>query len=247
MGWKEEQWQTIKAIKDWIHDTPLRIWGWIIFLFAFIGGSIVLGTWLSKNLPPWYVWLSIALLVIGVIVISFVPYYKRVKDSRTGQDKPSIIVKLHKKQGIDGLEVKNIGLFGKFSAQVEVLEDSNNRLKGDTWFGYWELSPDHYESGIKNGHVDFLEFFRSTIDTNGQWSIEVIQSNPPAKIPWAPIFRATIPSENLTYRSINAKASIVVTPQIYKFRVVISSNPEQKGQSFSRDYEWCSDTGLKEI
>jgi hypothetical protein len=71
--------QVLRALKDWVNDTPLRIRGWVMLLIAFIGGLIISGTWLSKNLPPWYVWLAIALIIIGVIGLSFIPYYKRLK------------------------------------------------------------------------------------------------------------------------------------------------------------------------
>ncbi len=83
MGKKRETAQIITAFKNWINDTPFRIVGWIMFVLSFISGSIILGTWLSKNLPPWYVWLAIWLVIVGVIGLSFIPYIKRLKNSHS--------------------------------------------------------------------------------------------------------------------------------------------------------------------
>ena len=50
-------------------------------LILFIGGITALAIWLSKNFPPLYVWLGAVSVVVGVIGLSFMPYYKRAKAS----------------------------------------------------------------------------------------------------------------------------------------------------------------------
>lgn len=65
------------AFKDWVANTPLRIWGWIMGLIAFIAGLILVAIWLQQHTPPWWVWIGFITAVLGVLMISFVPYYKR--------------------------------------------------------------------------------------------------------------------------------------------------------------------------
>lgn len=50
-----------------------------MYLVAFVSGSTALGIWVSKNFPPWYVWLGFVLVIIGIIGLSFMPYYNRIK------------------------------------------------------------------------------------------------------------------------------------------------------------------------
>jgi hypothetical protein len=79
MGRKEETRQICTAFKDWVRDTPLRIRGWVIFFITFIGSSITLSVWISRCSQPLIVWPAFVLVVISVIVLSFIPYYKRIK------------------------------------------------------------------------------------------------------------------------------------------------------------------------
>lgn len=80
MGRKRETWQLlIKSFREWITDTPLRIWGWIVALIALVTGSVIAAIWLQDHFPPWYVWLGFVLAILGVIWLSFLPYYRRIK------------------------------------------------------------------------------------------------------------------------------------------------------------------------
>jgi len=76
---KEEAKQFITAFKDWINDTPLRIYGWFIALTAIVLNAIFSITWLLQHLPPVQVWIGGILGIFGVIWLSFMPYYNRNK------------------------------------------------------------------------------------------------------------------------------------------------------------------------
>jgi len=77
MSRKEAKRQIFKALKDWGNDVPFRMWGLITSLIAFLAGSIAVSIWLSRNLPPWYIWIGFIVVIVGVIWLSFLPYYRR--------------------------------------------------------------------------------------------------------------------------------------------------------------------------
>jgi len=79
MGRKEEKRQIFTAFKDWVNDIPLRIWGWVMSLIAFLASSIAVSVWFSQHFPPLYVWFGFVFVIVCVVVLSFLPYYKRNK------------------------------------------------------------------------------------------------------------------------------------------------------------------------
>jgi len=78
-GWFKQSRQISTAFKDWFHDTPLRIGGWIMWLIAFMAGLVAVAIWFQQHFPPWYVWMGFAAVVFGSIMGSFIPYYRRSK------------------------------------------------------------------------------------------------------------------------------------------------------------------------
>lgn len=80
MRGKERATQFIRAFRDWANDTPLRIRGLLTSLIALIASGFVVANWLQQHVPPWYVWFSFGIAICGIIWISFLPYYKRIKN-----------------------------------------------------------------------------------------------------------------------------------------------------------------------
>ena len=79
MGKLGEAKQVFKAFREWVNDTPLRIWGWIMGIIALIVGTLLIAFWLQQHFPPWYVWVGTVLAIIGIIGLSFIPYYNRTQ------------------------------------------------------------------------------------------------------------------------------------------------------------------------
>ena len=50
-----------------------------MFLIFFIGGVVGISGWLLKNVPPLYVWVCAITIIVGVIGLSFIPFYRRYK------------------------------------------------------------------------------------------------------------------------------------------------------------------------
>jgi hypothetical protein len=103
MGRRGKTKQVIRALKDWIKDTPLQIAGWIMSLIASIAGLIILSFWLQQHFPPYYVWIGFALTIFGIIMLSFIPYYKRTIRPHLGNRAPLI-----RAIGIFGQKAKNL-------------------------------------------------------------------------------------------------------------------------------------------
>jgi hypothetical protein len=103
MGKWGEARQVFKAFWEWVNDTPLRIWGWIMGLVAFLVGILLVAFWLSQHFPPWYVWLGVALTITGIILFSFIPYYKRTIKPHLGNRETLI-----RTIGIFGQKAKNL-------------------------------------------------------------------------------------------------------------------------------------------
>jgi hypothetical protein len=141
------------------------------------------------------------------------------------------------------LEVKNTGGFGNFSAQIEVLEDSNNRLAGSTLIGYWLLGKGHCHSEIKNGHKDRIELVHLSRENGMLQGIDLIQcENPQNNRKLIPLIWPRSKSPN--YTNGRGRVNIIALPQVYKFRIVISSKPDLREGCFIRNLVFNSDTGL---
>lgn len=121
MGRKEETKQILNAFKGWVSDTPLRIAGWVMSLFVFFGAIIGIITWIWQFSPPLYVWLCFALVVVSVIWLSFIPYYKRERHRAS-----SVITNMAYIEAfiIDGKE-----FLDGFKREVVVLTHDKNRAK----------------------------------------------------------------------------------------------------------------------
>jgi hypothetical protein len=239
----------IQSFKEFF--TSFGKWLWIVvidYIFGFAGVYQTITGTTTLNRIDW----AIA-FILAFTIPSFIAFHKMRKSREEYKSKlninPSIIVKPDQEQDIYYLEVKNNGGVGKFKAQIIILEDNNNRLNGLTRVGFWSLSKHHHESEIMRNQIDKLQIFRLTNDVNGNSNIEIREYIYPDDNMWKSVLRWATASRTgtPTYSDAVARYSVMVLPQIYKLRVYISSNPDLKEGSFVQDYEWHSDSGLKEI
>ena len=86
-------------------------------LTSLITGTIIVVAWLKKVFPPWYVWLGFVLIIFGIIWLSFLPYYNRVKHKPTIQ-----VVPEKSSSGHYYLLVHNMGERAEFKARVEIMD-----------------------------------------------------------------------------------------------------------------------------
>lgn len=48
-----------------------------LWMIAFIAGAVVVAFWLQQHMPPVYVWIGFFIAIAGIIMFSFIPYYRR--------------------------------------------------------------------------------------------------------------------------------------------------------------------------
>lgn len=190
-------------------------------------------------------WWALGGFLVFIILMSW-----RIFDlQRQNKEKPTIEeLKCIKENDSYYLEMKNKGGVGNFSAQIKVLEDNNNRLTGSTLVGYWVLGKNHDESEIKHDHVDRIKIGHLEIDNGVLVGISLDHCITPSNNRLASLsLRWTKPQINQSYKDIPSRFSLIVLPQIYKLRIVISSKPDLDEGSFTKDFLWNSNAGLIEL
>ena len=118
---KKEAGQLYTASKDWITDIPLRLGGFIMAVILFIGRLLGIAIWLNQYLPPLYIWLAFGLAMIGIIWLSFLPYYKRVIKRESTLSKNIAYIGMFIQEGTEHLE--------RFDSQpAEAITDHEMRM-----------------------------------------------------------------------------------------------------------------------
>lgn len=237
-------WRRIPAVQSVsaIVVVLLNIASWVPFI----------QDWFTKTNPSFDIRLiHLAFILLFVFIIYWIIHdlYKRIEELEDA--KPTIVVTIPAEENhTNHLEVKNNGAVGKFSAQIEILEDNNNQFQGtSTLQGYWTLGADHGEAKIKQGHIDKLAIIDRVYDRNGN----LVGAEPVYYYTGSDNTRGTLRSRstatplNPNYINIGGRINVIAWPRILKFKVTISSEPDLREGSFIQDYQWHSDFGLTEI
>jgi hypothetical protein len=159
-----------------------------------------------------------------------------IEKQQQENNKPAIETVVEKEEGnCHYLEVRNIGSVGKFTAQIEIIEDTTDRLTGKIYIGYWILDVHHNEAEIKYDHVDRLRIVR--IDNIGRKRGISLDYYDTESEKLASFSYKWGGQPNKVPTDLHELLTSLTKPPRYTLRIVISSVPDLKGGSFVTEYK----------